>query len=41
MYAQAYVGTGVTEFNVFLQLFVVPLGADLAHRYTTLGANRR
>ena len=34
MYAQAYVGTGVAEFNVSLQVFVVLLGADLAHRYT-------
>ena len=34
MYAQAYVGARVVEFNVFLHVFVTALGADLAHRYT-------
>mgnify|MGYP007055197738 CR=1 FL=1 len=34
MYAQPYVGARVAEFNVFLHVFVAPLGADLAHRYT-------
>lgn len=34
MYAQAYVGTVGTKFNVSRQVFVALLGADLVRRYT-------
>lgn len=34
MYAQAYVGARVAEFNVLWHVFVEPIGDDLPPRYT-------